>query len=587
MKLNEENKTNLNIASDLFQSSKKGFGMVSDNLNALNIKEEGQEEQKGNTSDPMRYMNTKGKQGWKKLTSSKKKALMNEEVKKLQRKEKEAKKFQITKADSSEGSGKGIVKTPNAGNKTSGAVTATTKATGSTTASAGGTAVAGATTGGTVLVAKAAKNVAEKFQESLVNSAKERTSKVGALHEKSKKLMESNSDRNTLVGMGKWVGGAGGVALATMLNGINMAATTMLSGMLVVLLPVFIIAVITGGVIALFSIILGGLETSAGGSGGKAMVEVATRELVASNQNVGGKKYKDYYGINGDWCAMFLSWCGNEVDFIELGIIPKTASVRQSVEWYKSKNLYQTKESGYKPKEGDIIIFLNGMSHTGLVVAYDEDTDRVTTIEGNSGASSGSPYHTGSRVTKNTYQRTANSISGYGTPAYPDLVSDLTGATNAEKIFNALVSQGYSKAAAAGVVGNLFQEAGTDENGDIDLHAVESTGEGVGMVQWSFGRKQNFFAFCIEQGQPFPNTGLEVQINFMLMELSSNQWMWSQISAEYGTECNISLQDYKRLTDPDLATKVFCAKFERCHLRHANMNYRQKKAREAFETFSK
>ena len=45
------------------------------------------------------------------------------------------------------------------------------------------------------------------------------------------------------------------------------------------------------------------------------------------------------------------------------------------------------------------------------------------------------------------------------------------------------------------IIGNLYQEAGQDSNGDINLHATESTGEGVGMVQWSFGRKTAFLQF--------------------------------------------------------------------------------------------
>ena len=107
------------------------------------------------------------------------------------------------------------------------------------------------------------------------------------------------------------------------------------------------------------------------------------------------------------------------------------------------------------------------------------------------------------------------------------------------------------------------------------------------MVQWSFGRKTAFLQFCERQGQPWPNTSVEVQLNYMLYELSTNQWIWSRNSAEYGIDCNISLADFKTCSDIEFATRVFCAKFERCHLRDANLSYRQQMARSAYESYAK
>lgn len=78
--------------------------------------------------------------------------------------------------------------------------------------------------------------------------------------------------------------------------------------------------------------------------------------------------------------------------------------------------LYQV---GTKPKAGDIIIFGNGMSHTGIVTGYDDETKTVTTIEGNSGRSSTTPYHKGSHVKEHHYPLSYAKIVGYGTPQYP------------------------------------------------------------------------------------------------------------------------------------------------------------------------
>jgi len=66
----------------------------------------------------------------------------------------------------------------------------------------------------------------------------------------------------------------------------------------------------------------------------------------------------------------------------------------KKVEWLNTKGLYDHAEKHpehlqkheskeYKPKVGDIFLWKrdSGMGHTGVVVAYDESTDSVTTIE--------------------------------------------------------------------------------------------------------------------------------------------------------------------------------------------------------------
>lgn len=152
---------------------------------------------------------------------------------------------------------------------------------------------------------------------------------------------------------------------------------------------------------------------------GLKIVAVALQELEDSENNIGGGKYKQWYGMNDNWCAMFVSWCADQCGYIEEGIMPRTASVAAMKKWYMDKNLYHTQESGYEPKPGDIIIFGNGKSHTGIVIAYDEDTKELTTIEGNTGTSHTDPYHKGSRVKRKSYPLNYAYIAGYGTPEYP------------------------------------------------------------------------------------------------------------------------------------------------------------------------
>lgn len=161
------------------------------------------------------------------------------------------------------------------------------------------------------------------------------------------------------------------------------------------------------------------------------IVEAAQNELNDADKTVGGYRYKNWYGMDANWCAMFVSYCADKCGFIEKGIMPKTASVAASKQWYINNNLYHDAASGYVPKAGDIIIFGNGMSHTGIVTGYNPETKKLTTIEGNSGRSSTTPYHKGSHVKEHTYSITYSKIAGYGTPQYPqDDTADAAGQEN-------------------------------------------------------------------------------------------------------------------------------------------------------------
>lgn len=150
------------------------------------------------------------------------------------------------------------------------------------------------------------------------------------------------------------------------------------------------------------------------------LADAATEELKDAEFTVGGYRYKNWYGMDDNWCAMFVSYCANKCGFIESGVMPKTASVAAMKQWYINRNLFQPAGNGYEPKAGDVIIFGNGMSHTGIVTGYDSATKTVTTIEGNSGRSSATPYHKGSHVKEHQYPLTYAKIAGYGTPQYPD-----------------------------------------------------------------------------------------------------------------------------------------------------------------------
>lgn len=142
---------------------------------------------------------------------------------------------------------------------------------------------------------------------------------------------------------------------------------------------------------------------------------VAEQEL--QNATPGGDVYKEWYGADGNWCAMFVSYCADKSGCLE--IIKKTSSVKDMSQYFKNNGNWEEASPFYKPAKGDIIFFQeNGRSHVGIVVDFDLKNNIVVTIEGNTGLSNTTPYHKGSHVEKKSYALTFEDISGYGRPYY-------------------------------------------------------------------------------------------------------------------------------------------------------------------------
>lgn len=470
--------------------------------------------------------------------------------------------------------------------KTASSAGKTAASAGKTATSAAVTAGSAAATAGTSLAADAAKSaskkIAKKFREKLQMEAAQKAESIRLTEENQKKR---EADLRDELSKEKGNSGTDSNGLSAAVRKVIAALVAIISAFMSAIAAILFYVLLIVFFFVMIIVILVSFFSKTGGTGRQSMVEAALAEYAESDQNIGGVKYKNWYGLDDNWCGMFVAYCADQCGYISSGIIVKSASVSESKAWYEARDEFQTKESGYIPMPGDIIYFTNGMSHMGIVIEYDESTDHVIVIDGNSGPSSTEIYHKGSRVCRHEYARTMAAISGYATPAYPDQVSDLEGGTNAEKIFNGLVAQGYSEAAASAVVGNLYREAGVDAAGDIKLHSENADGSSIGIAQWTGGRKEAFLAFAEAAGEPWPDTGLEVQLNYMLMELSSNQWMWTSIGSEYGEQCAMSLAEFKGLDDPEFATRVFCAMYERCHIQNAALPYRTRKALETYNAF--
>ena len=121
------------------------------------------------------------------------------------------------------------------------------------------------------------------------------------------------------------------------------------------------------------------IGTLLGGSAG--LVAVALSQV----GNVGGQPYWSWYGFSSrvEWCACFVSWCGDQCGYIESGFMPKHSYCPTGVEWFRSRGRWQDRNS--IPVPGTIIYFDWGgdgvADHVGIVESCDGST--VYTIEGN------------------------------------------------------------------------------------------------------------------------------------------------------------------------------------------------------------
>ena len=117
------------------------------------------------------------------------------------------------------------------------------------------------------------------------------------------------------------------------------------------------------------------------GVGSDDIVAVALSQV----GNVGGQPYWSWYGFSSrvEWCACFVSWCGEQCGYIESGVMPKHSYCPTGVEWFRSRGQWQDRNS--IPAPGTIIYFDWGgdgvADHVGIVESCDGST--VYTIEGN------------------------------------------------------------------------------------------------------------------------------------------------------------------------------------------------------------
>lgn len=162
----------------------------------------------------------------------------------------------------------------------------------------------------------------------------------------------------------------------------------------------------------------------------------------------------------------------------------------------------------------------------------------------------------------------------------PFSASNLVGGTNEETVYLNLKQAGFSDAAAAGVIGNMYQECA---HGSADLNpGAESKDGSIGLLQWTSGRKKALQTLAQNREKEW--TEISVQLEYLLQELNSlAQWRWtSYANSHYPGTDDLTFEEFKQLSDPQLAAEVFQAKFVRPNYEKSNLSYRKEKAQEVY-----
>lgn len=154
-------------------------------------------------------------------------------------------------------------------------------------------------------------------------------------------------------------------------------------------------------------------------------------------------------------------------------------------------------------------------------------------------------------------------------------VGPLKGNNNHEKAFNFFKSRGYSSQAAAGIIGNLMQESGTDLN--PSLH--QKGGPGRGLAQWTYksDRWNGLVQYAKSKNKNWDD--FQTQLEYIDMEMNNKNLN------PFWKKQNSSLKSFKGSSNVDNATYLFDRVYERSGI--PMMNKRKKYANQVYNKYAK
>lgn len=170
----------------------------------------------------------------------------------------------------------------------------------------------------------------------------------------------------------------------------------------------------------------------------------------------------------------------------------------------------------------------------------------------------------------------------------------LTGGTYSEQAFNYLVAKGWTKQAAAGAIGNMFQETNCGGS-DINPWAIDAYGNG-GIVGWTDNsvatNMTQFKNYASSVGDPWPKTSLKTQLDFLIIHLSSN-WTGAYATPTFNglnnhgySVSHVSYTQFTQGTSVRDATLQFLSFYEDCGYEYSNVDYRIQMAESVYKSYS-
>ena len=158
------------------------------------------------------------------------------------------------------------------------------------------------------------------------------------------------------------------------------------------------------------------VTTTAGGGLAKKFIEVAQSQLGTIEQGNNITPYGKFTGTDGQaWCAAFVSWCmnqalGGNTNKLNTALRGgKSAAV--GTLWDQFKNAGAMSST---PQPGDIVIYKNNTSHTGIVESV--NGNNITTIEGNTSGGNGFERNGGMVARKSFDYTKKKELTGFGRP---------------------------------------------------------------------------------------------------------------------------------------------------------------------------
>jgi hypothetical protein len=148
----------------------------------------------------------------------------------------------------------------------------------------------------------------------------------------------------------------------------------------------------------------------------QSFIDVAKSQLGTVEEYDNITPYGKFTGMDGEpWCASFVSWCMDQAFGGDSAKGKKALrggySAAVSTLWDQFKNAGAMTMS---PQPGDVVIYKNGTSHTGLVESV--DGDNVTTIEGNTSGGNGFERNGGMVAEKTFNINEKSQLTGFGRP---------------------------------------------------------------------------------------------------------------------------------------------------------------------------